>query len=458
MDAETLAQAKEFVSDIRTVSRVGSEDILLSISKLLDGRTKATFDGFRDKINSAGLINGSNPQFLLSALGEAASPIADVLAKTLNGERPTETRSGQIVVASSIQGNSPQRHIYTVKQDVDVCDEGQDTKACVVNVDLVLQLDFPNGPTGAQGNGVTSLNAAGGLRVTITKAVLKNAYVSATVQPVSAGHLQVSGLSFTSDTNAIAGWKDSTALSLNFSNLALNLPLTLEQLGTTDPVKADVTVTGKGTSIKVDVGILSRDGESRTAVDVFALQGVELDATAGISDSAQSLQVTKAAVRANGSKVSVDPDPFDDIPAPRVYGFLVETVGKKTTFTTSEETATEFLNASVDVEASATLTGLGPVTVKAAGQRSSNELLSLNPFRVSSDSGELTLSGDIDFEGQLASLDALNDAGFTLDITSASNGSRSGTLLDKSGRKVADVVEENGKLQIRYVDGTSQTL
>ena len=455
MDAETIAKAKEFVGDVRNVSKIGNGDILASISKLLDGETKTTFDAFRNKINSAELINGDNPQFLLSALGEAASPIADVLAKTLNGERPTETRSGQIIVASSIQGNSPQRHIYTVKQDVDVCDEGQDTKACVVNVDLVLQLDFPNGPTGAQGNGVTSLTAAGGLRVTITKAVLKNAYVSATVQPVSTGHLQVSGLSFTSDTNAIAGWKDSTALSLNFSNLALNLPLTLEQLGTTDPVKADVTVTGKGTSIKVDVGILSRDGESRTAVDVFALQGVELDATAGISDAAQSLQVTKAAVRANGSKVSVDPDPFDDIPAPPVYSFLLETVGKETTFTTSGETAAEFLNASVELEASAKLAGVDSVEISAAAQRSSDELLSLDPFKLVADGGELTVSGDIDFDGELVNLDALNEAGFMLEITSASNGSRSGTLVDVNGRKVADVVEENGKLYINYVDGTS---
>lgn len=450
------------MTEVRGVSKIGSGDILASVSNLLSGESKTAFDSFRTKVNSAGVINGNNPGYLLDALGQAGGAIADVLAKTLNGARPTQTLYKGITVVSNIQGSSPQRHTYTVQQDVPVtCKAGDNASACTVNVDLTMVIDFPNGPTGAQSDTITSLNAAGGLRVNITKAVLKNAYLSATVQPLaSGGHLQFSGLAFSSDTSAVATWKSSTALSLNFSNMAINLPLTLQQLGTTDPVTMEVAVTSTGNNtIRTDVAMLSRDGESRTDVNVFALQGVDINATAKIKDATQSMDVTKANLKANGTKVAVDPDPFDDVPAPPAYVFSVSTVDKETTVTTTGETAAEFLNASVDVAVSATVSGVDPIGITATAQRASNELFSMNPFKVVSEEGELTVSGNINLEGQIRSLRALDEAGLELNITSTGDGPRSGTLVDSSGRKVADVEEdEDGKIVIKYVDGTSVTL
>jgi hypothetical protein len=200
--------------------------------------------------------------------------------------------------------------------------------------------------------------------------------------------------------------------------------------------------------------MLSREGASSTGVNVYALQGLDINANAEISDATQSFNMSDVAITANGAKVAVDPDPFDDEPAPPAYVFLVDTVDKKTTITTEGETATEFLNGSLQMDFSANLTGVDPLGITASAQRASDEVIGLSSLALTSESGELDLSGGINLDGEIVNMEALNDAGLKLVINSAANGSRSGTLVDSSNRKVADVVEEDGKLVLYYVDET----
>jgi hypothetical protein len=136
----------------------------------------------------------------------------------------------------------------------------------------------------------------------------------------------------------------------------------------------------------------------------------------------------------------------------------VDTVDKKTTITTEGETATEFLNGSLQMDFSANLSGVQPVNITAAAQRASDELLGLESMSLTAGNSSLDLSGDINLEGEIVNMEALNQAGLKLVVTAGSNGTRSGTLVDASGRKVADVVDNDGKLTLNYVDSTSETL
>lgn len=423
------------------------------------------------------MLGGNNLQYLLSALGQAGGAIGEVLGKTLNNERPTSTLFEGITVTSTIVGTAPRTDTYTVQQVVNTCNAGDDSAACMVDVDLTITILWPAFPTGAKTDAGLSLAAASGLRVTFTKAVLKNAYLSATVAaPTSAtaGHVRFgNNFSFIMDSTVRATWESTTALQLDFSNMTMDLPLTLQQLGASNPVTATVALSGTGAAVEADVAILGRKSNdsaastttSRIKADVFALQSLAVDVKGEIKDSSESIKLNAFSLDMNGDKVAVD-DPFDDLPPVPAYVLTVDTnrlceagsCKNKTVIDTEGETVAEYLTAMIGLDLSAALSGVDPVSIKATAERSSDELLSLDSFDLVAEGASLDMSADINLEGEMVSLEALNQAGLKLVITSNASGARSGTLVTASGVKVADVIEQDGKIIVNYVDGTSVVL
>jgi hypothetical protein len=126
----------------------------------------------------------------------------------------------------------------------------------------------------------------------------------------------------------------------------------------------------------------------------------------------------------------------------------------KTVINTEGESAADYLTIAAGVDLSASLTGVSPVSMELSAQRISDELVGLDVFKLLSAESEIQMSADINLEAELVALEALDKEGLKLVITSDANGQRSGTLVTAAGDKVADVVEQDGKIRINFVDGS----
>jgi hypothetical protein len=465
-----LAAAKEFADAINGLGGLKSS----SLKALAGEDTYSAFDAFEKKLKGSPILDGKNSGYLLSAFGEAGGAIGEVLGKTLSNERPTETKVGDVTVISSIGTGSTRTDVYTVDQHINVCKAGDDFDACNVKVDLTITIRWGAIPTGAMLDEGLSLATTRGMLITFTRANLNNAYLSAAVDaPVANGHIRFGeNFSFVSDSTVLNGWKNSTLLQLGFTNMILDLPLTLQELNVSNPVSAKLNVAGTGAAMQADIFILGRDANdsaavtttSRTKVDVFELRNLEIIASGEVKDSTESIKLNGFTLNAHGDKVSVF-DPFEDLEPVPAYVVELDTnrecaAGKcsnKTVINTEGESAADYLTIAAGVDLSASLAGVSPVTINAAVERSSDTIVSVDSADLIAQGASLELAADFNLEGDMTGVDAQNHAGIKLLITSNASGVRSGTLLTGSGAKAADVVEEDGRLVFRYIDGTVTT-
>ncbi|MCR6650324.1 MAG: hypothetical protein NVV73_01920 [Cellvibrionaceae bacterium] len=445
------------------MSNIGEGNVLGSISNLFSGGTKQAFDAFRSKVDASQVLGGKRADYLLEAFGEVGNAIVEVLSASISGgDRPTKVGIVDISSNVAVSGRA-QLHTYLIKQNLNLCDAGEDSAACNVEVDLTVVLDFPRAPLGGKAETSTSLGANMGLMADIT-GVIKNGYLSAQLLPAAAGshHVAFDYLDLYMDQAEVTGWNSSSIITLELEGMAVNIPVVLQQLGAAAPVSAELTLVGSAAELMIDVD--SKSGEttvggtttttSLLTADFGALSSLELTADAVIKDTlGESFELDASLVKAGalgaGSYRLVSEGTKTCTGGRCVSESDIEIEG---------ETASNFINALVNLDFSAVLAGVDPVSITAAAQRASNELFSLDNMGLTSGDGTLDLSGEFDWDGEIASLNASNDAGLRLQITSNASGVRSGTLVNASGQKVADVVEEGGKIVIKYVNGTSALL
>jgi len=446
-----------FVDDVSALS-TGNVN---AVARLMGGDTKAAFDAFKAKVDSSHVLGGSRANPLLDAFGKVGNAIVEVLSASISGgTRPSVV--GPVNISSEVvTSGRAQLHTYLIKQSINLCVAGQDTAACNVDVDLKVVLDFPRAPLGGKAETSTSLGATNGLMVDIT-GVIKNQYLSAELKPAAAGshHVAFDYLDLYMDQADVTGWNSSSVITLELENMSLNIPLVLTQLGATAPVSAELALVGTAEALIVDVDIKSGEvisGDTKTTTNLLtadfgALSSMDLNANGIVKDTlGESLQLDASILKEGALTGSY-----------KLVSESTKTCVGNTCKTESDigiegESATNFINALVDLDFSAVLAGVEPVSITAAAQRASDELFSVDSMKLTSGDGTLDMSGKLDWDGEIASLDALNHAGLRLQITSDASGKRSGTLVNAAGQKVADVVEEGGKIVLKYVNGTEQT-
>jgi hypothetical protein len=451
------------VADIRDVSNVGKGDLFDSISSLFSGDTKEAFDAFRAKVDSSQVLGGARANPLLDAFGKVGNAIVEVLSASISGgTRPSVV--GPVNISSEVvTSGRAQLHTYLIKQNINLCVAGQDTAACNVDVDLKVVLDFPRAPLGGKAETSTSLGATNGLMVDIT-GVIKNQYLSAELKPAAAGshHVAFDYLDLYMDQADVTGWDSSLVVTLELENMSLNIPLVLTQLGATAPVSAEINLLGTAEELVIDLdsksGAVTSGGTKTTTslltLDFGALSSLDIDAEGIVKDTlGESFQLNAGLLKEG----ALSAGPY------KLVSESVETCTGNNCETESEleiegESAANFINALIGLDFSAVLAGVEPVSIAAAAQRASDELFSLDSLKLASGDGTLDMSGEFDWNGEIASLEALNDAGLRLQITSDASGKRSGTLVNAAGQKVADVVEEDGKIVLKYVNGDTEVL
>jgi hypothetical protein len=294
--------------------------------------------------------------------------------------------------------------------------------------------------------------------------VIKNSYLSAELKPAAAGshHVAFDYLDLYMDQADVTGWDSSLVVTLELENMSLNIPLVLTQLGATAPVSAEINLLGTAEELVIDLdsksGAVTNGGTKTTTslltVDFGALSSLDIDAEGIVKDTlGESFQLNASLLKEG----SLGAGPY------KLVSESIETCTGNSCKTESEleiegESATNFINALIGLDFSAVLAGVEPVSITATAQRASDELFSLDGLKLTSGDGTLDMSGEFDWDGEIASLEALNDAGLRLQITSDANGKRSGTLVNAAGQKVADVVEEGGNIVLKYVNGDSEVL
>lgn len=466
-----VGAAKTLVQDADVVVNFDFSDPVDSLGYLFHGETRSAYFDFRDEVYRAGLFNGEHPTHLLNAFAKVGGVITEALGANIEGTAVSMTEvtvDGVTAVFTpesiGVAGRG-RRHTYVIQQIVDVCDAeaNEDTTACMVDVDLVVVAEFGRQPTGSNGETSQLLNATD---VTINfEGVLRNGYLLASIAPVAGtSHVSASTLVFESNEQVQQGWDKSSVTFVETENLSLNIPVNLSQLPN-EAVISGLSITGAAAALTIELANNQKtetvDGAEVTTddlrVSLLQMDDLVLTAASDVHKADESFEFVLGLAKPGSSVVSIEPYTLvttvvETCPAG------VETCSTKTDVDTANETAEDFLALEATIGFDAVLEAVGDFGIDMKISRESDDLLSLDQLLLASGDGSLTMSGIVDWYGQISELSASNGSGAQLIIEKDESGVRSGSITGMDGTVLGTVEDAGEEIKVNFSDGSVHQL
>lgn len=445
----SIERGKRMLSSVREVA------FSLDLRKLAQFSNLATFtsgeaadalEGFGVVLDTSEVLQGEKTDRLMVAFGSISRGVIEILTLYYKDQPVPDVVNGVRIE----HVGSPRRHIFEIRDSINVCNEEYETTDCNVPVDLSMTMDVSY----FGGNLGVSVVVMDDLNLSLAGIVGDDNH--RLIFPGSASSFKAKQLFLQEGLDNI---EEKVLVEVN--DWALDMPFSI--VSSADEIAASVSgvLDGSGSRLGATLedqeSIISEsDMEIQSVVTsllgFYAVKGFSLNASISINVNPEDQFFAAFNIRQSAR-------PFE---GNAVYKTSYRKLCMKTHAECSKhdeasslegETEENFMRLSASAAYKASLKGVNsPVLIQITGSRDSPNVNSVNNLKATYPGHALALNGRFNNNGGIVALDAVNLDGMHLYFESI-NGKRAGAVETPSKEKVADIVDMGQWVKVQYLNG-----